>query len=238
VQKGDFPSPRTIDASIDRALEAVCLKAMALKPEGRYATSRGLADDVERWAADEPVTAWCEPLSRRARRWGRRHRTAVAAAAALLVTTVLALGVSNALIGAEQAKTRQAYNAEAAQRKRAEARSALARRAVDDMYTQVAERWLADQPRMERLQREFLEKAREVYEELAAEAGQAPALRREAGVAYRRVGDVESRLGRQEQSERAYRRALTTAEQLSARDPPTRSCGWTWPWPRVAWARP
>ena len=44
-------------ASIDPALEAVCLKAMALKPEDRYATCRALADDVERWAADEPVSA-------------------------------------------------------------------------------------------------------------------------------------------------------------------------------------
>ena len=39
VGKGDFPSPRKLDPSIDRALEAVCLKAMAMKPENRYATS-------------------------------------------------------------------------------------------------------------------------------------------------------------------------------------------------------
>ena len=35
---------------------------MALKPEDRYASPRALADDVERWMADEPVTAWREPL--------------------------------------------------------------------------------------------------------------------------------------------------------------------------------
>ncbi len=29
-------------------------------PEDRYASCRALADDVERWAADEPVTAWGE----------------------------------------------------------------------------------------------------------------------------------------------------------------------------------
>ena len=59
---------------------------MATKPADRYATPRALADDVERWMADEPVTAWREPLPRRARRWWRRHRTAVAApAAAVLV---------------------------------------------------------------------------------------------------------------------------------------------------------
>ena len=50
---GQFP----VDTSIDRALEAVCLKAMALKPGDRYASPKALAEDVERWMADEPVTA-------------------------------------------------------------------------------------------------------------------------------------------------------------------------------------
>ena len=62
VQRGDFPPPRQLDPSIDPALEAVCLKAMAPQPEDRYATRRALADDVERWMADEPVSAWREPL--------------------------------------------------------------------------------------------------------------------------------------------------------------------------------
>ena len=30
-------------------------------PDDRYVTSRALADDVERWIADEPVSAWREP---------------------------------------------------------------------------------------------------------------------------------------------------------------------------------
>ena len=35
---------------------------MATRPEDRYAYARLLADDLERWMADEPVTAWREPL--------------------------------------------------------------------------------------------------------------------------------------------------------------------------------
>ena len=56
AQTGDFPPPRKLDTTIDGPLEAVCLKAMALKPEDRYATPRLLADDIERWMADEPVS--------------------------------------------------------------------------------------------------------------------------------------------------------------------------------------
>ena len=35
---------------------------MALRPEDRYASARALAEDVEHWLADEPVSAWREPL--------------------------------------------------------------------------------------------------------------------------------------------------------------------------------
>ena len=91
AQAGDVQPPRALDPSIDRALEAVCVKAMALEPEGRYGSCKALAEDVERWLADEPVTAWREPLSRRARRWARRNRTAVAAAGVALVACVVGL---------------------------------------------------------------------------------------------------------------------------------------------------
>jgi eukaryotic-like serine/threonine-protein kinase len=92
VQKGEFLPPRRHDASIDPALEAVCLKAMSCKTADRYPSPKALADDIERWTADEPVTAWREPLSRRARRWARRNQTPVAATAVALVAGVIGLG--------------------------------------------------------------------------------------------------------------------------------------------------
>ncbi len=62
--------------------------AMALNPQERYPTPRALAEDIERWTADEPVTAWREPLARRARRWSRRNRTAVTAAAVAVLVAL------------------------------------------------------------------------------------------------------------------------------------------------------
>jgi serine/threonine protein kinase len=91
VQRGEFRAPRSLDRTIDSALEAVCLKAMATTPEDRYPSPKALADDIERWTADEPVTAWREPWSRRARRWARRNRTAVTGAAGALVAGVIGL---------------------------------------------------------------------------------------------------------------------------------------------------
>ena len=98
VRQGGFLPPGKIDPSIDRALEAVCLKAMALRPDDRYGTCRALAEDIERWMADEPVSAWREPISRRVRRWTQRNRTAVAAVVVALVAGVVGLG---AVIGVQ-----------------------------------------------------------------------------------------------------------------------------------------
>jgi eukaryotic-like serine/threonine-protein kinase len=91
VKKGAFPRPRQSDPEIEQALEAVCLKAMATDPEDRHSSARGLADDLERWAADEPVSAWPEPASVRARRWMRRRRTAVTAAASAVIVALVGL---------------------------------------------------------------------------------------------------------------------------------------------------
>ena len=92
VQKGDFRPPRSIDPSIDKALEAVCLKAMATVPEDRYSSSRALADDVERWMADEPVLAWKEPKRMRMRRWAKRHRTLVTSTSVAVILVLAVLG--------------------------------------------------------------------------------------------------------------------------------------------------
>src|SRR5262249_16702346 len=53
---------------------------------------RALAEDIERWMADEPVSAWREPVTRRARRWARRNRTAMVAVAVALVAGLIGLG--------------------------------------------------------------------------------------------------------------------------------------------------
>src|SRR5262249_41890169 len=64
MQAGDVRAPREVDPALDKALEAVCNKAMATRPSDRYACGRALAEDVERWMADEPVTAYPEPWTR------------------------------------------------------------------------------------------------------------------------------------------------------------------------------
>ncbi len=112
VQKGAFPPPRERDPTIDKALEAVCLKAMATAAEDRYASCKALADDVECWMADEPVTAWREPFMRRARRFGRRNRTLVAVGAAAGVAAGVCMAIATVLLSAANTSLARANAAE------------------------------------------------------------------------------------------------------------------------------
>ncbi len=114
IQKGEFARPSERERSVSRALEAVCLKAMAPNPDARYSSARALADDVERWAADEPVAAYRDPALVRLARWARKHRTTVAVGAALLQTAVVVLAVSTVLLGRSRAQVdRERQRAEA-----------------------------------------------------------------------------------------------------------------------------
>jgi hypothetical protein len=88
ARRGDWPPPRRVKADVPSALNAVCRKALALQPEQRYATALALAADVERWLADEPVSAWREPWAVRGWRWLGKHRTLVTSAAAVVVAVV------------------------------------------------------------------------------------------------------------------------------------------------------
>jgi len=97
VERGDFSRPRKLKGWIDPALEAICVKAMATDPAGRYRSPRALADDVEHWLADEPVTAWQEPWARGLLHWVKRHRTVVVGACAAMLAALMGLGAVSAV---------------------------------------------------------------------------------------------------------------------------------------------
>lgn len=91
AEAGEVRSPRELRSDVPRSLQAVCLKAMAKVPAHRYLSPLALAEEIERWLADERVTAYNEPFLTSARRWMRRHPTTVSTAA---VTTLLGLAVA------------------------------------------------------------------------------------------------------------------------------------------------
>jgi serine/threonine protein kinase/WD40 repeat protein len=92
VKRGEFARPRQVDHSISPELEAICLKAMGLRSEDRYSSAQALADDVERWLADEPVSGLREPWSTWLRRWISRHRASFYSTVAVVSMALFVIG--------------------------------------------------------------------------------------------------------------------------------------------------
>jgi tetratricopeptide (TPR) repeat protein len=220
--------PRRINPAIPDELETIVLKAMEKNPEERYATAQQLADDLRRFLEDQPIQARRPSLLRRARKWARRHRAAVAEAASVLLLTFTILAASAGWLARDYevrcTETQRAVTAALdestawqEQRRLPEALSA-ARRAVgladsgtaDDALRSRARQRLADLELLERLENIRLERMTEVTDGRFDWQGTDVAF----GRTFREAGlDVES-LPAEEAAERI--RQSTVAVELAA----------------------
>jgi serine/threonine-protein kinase len=82
-------SPRSLNRSVGRDLETICLKCLEKDPAKRYASAEDLAEDLERYIRGEPVRARRVSRLGRGMRWARR-RPALALCLVLLFVAILA----------------------------------------------------------------------------------------------------------------------------------------------------
>jgi serine/threonine-protein kinase len=232
VRRGEFTPPRQVAPWVDRALEAVCLKATAAEPEGRYASCRALADDVERWMADEPVSAWREPFTARALRWARRNRALMTATAASVVVALIGLaGVLTVQTRANRALTEKNDALVAANRREAAANAALvaanvkvrarfdlAVEAIRTFHAGVSGDLLLKEKRFEALREKLLGGAIRFYDRLTGllEGEADPPSRRALARAYHEVGKLTASIGQTDRALAAHRRALDERRRLAA----------------------
>lgn len=186
-------SPRVADARIAHELDAVVRKATAAEPHLRYASAGELADDVERWLADEPVLAYREPWTARLSRWQRRHRMLVRSALAIFFTVCLAAVIGTFAVMHEHEQTLRAeYEVESSNRA-----SAAIRDVLENMFRTVDPTGLngrgfrtADQPASEVTAHQLLDAgAREISTKLSDQPEVQAALFATLGDTYRGLGD-------------------------------------------------
>ncbi len=231
VQRGEFPAPRQCNASIDRALEAVCVKAMAFRPEDRYESCRALVEEIDRWMADEPTSAWREPLSRRARRWARRNRTAVAVASVAVLAGIVGLSAvlavqarANSNLTASLFRETEANGALASanaelDRSRAavQTRYDLAVEAIKTFHTGVSEDFLLKQDQFKELRDRLLKSASDFYGKLGATLGNETdrASRAALGQANFELAELTSQVGSKQDALEAHRRLLLSRRAMA-----------------------
>jgi tetratricopeptide (TPR) repeat protein len=227
VQRGAFAPPRRVDPTIDAALEAVCLKAMATRPEDRYGSCRALSEDLQRWMADEPVSAWREPWPRRARRWLARHRSLVASAgAALLIVAVVSATAAILIERARRDEARaleartKALAAEVRAKAEADRRLVDANAVVETFLGAVSDELIGVQG-AQPVRRRLLQRAADYFARVAQERSNDPDLGYEAFRAAYRCGTVRRMLGDIEEAIAVYRDAARRGDDLvrAAPDP-------------------
>ncbi len=201
---GEIPRPRRVDPRIPRPLESICRKAMALQPADRYASALALRADIDRWLADEPVSAHRDAIPARAMRWIRRHRAAVVAASAMVPIAIVGLTVHAWRLGQAEARTAEQL---------AMTRAAL----LDDL--KFSGEQLAALPNSEQFREEVARRTFAFYEKLLQRFPDNPGVRLDMGRAHRLLAVLARKSGRFNDSMREIDEAIRILSRLHAEDP-------------------
>jgi len=184
-------------------LDDILLKALRREPERRYLSAEAMADDIERYRSGLPVLARDGNFRYRAGKFVRRHQGAVIAACIAVL----------ALIAGTITTSWEAHAARL-ERERAERRFNDVRRVANSLLFDVQDaiRDLRDAAPARDL---IVAKATEFLDNLAPDAANDPALERELGSSYERLGDVEAQQALPA-ARISYRKAMAIREQAGA----------------------
>jgi len=226
VQMGRFDRPRIANPGVPRALEAICLKAMARMPDQRYSSGRELAADLERFLAGERVLAYEEPLTARAWRWTLHHKPLVYSTAAAftvvltaLTISVVTLSAANVRVRASRDEATRSFEEADRQRQRAERNFGLARDAVQDYYISVSEETLLKQPGLQPLRESLLRQALVYYQGFLDERDDDPTLRKEVAQAHFFTGQITQAIDSPASALSHYLQAVKMQQPLLASTP-------------------
>jgi serine/threonine protein kinase/Flp pilus assembly protein TadD len=225
--------PRKLSGLVRGELDWIAMKALEKDRNRRYETANGLAQDIQRYLADEPVQA-CPPSAwYRLRKFARRNKTILTTTAFVATLLVCGIVVSTSLmiraITAESEASRNLLQAQTEtqekirEQRRAEANFWKAIEAVDQLLMEVGQDHLANLAYFEPVRRKLLEHASGFFEELLKQKPDNPTVRLETGMAWSRLGAIRHGLGDDALAGEAYQHALallTTVARSSADDRP------------------
>jgi serine/threonine protein kinase/Tfp pilus assembly protein PilF len=225
--------PKRLLALLRGELDWVVMKCLEKQRDRRYETANGLARDLQRYLADEPVEARPPSARYRLGKFLRRNKGPVLAASLVLLALVGGIvGTTSGMIRArqrrleaEEARQREAARAEgerrakkreAEQRAKAEKARDRTRQALDAMTSSVTGDSLTTQMEISDEQKKFLSEVLAYYKEFAGEKADDEQSRFRTAQAAYRVGIIEYRLGRKTEAAAALRLARDGHEKLAA----------------------
>jgi serine/threonine protein kinase len=200
-------SPRTLNPSVHRDLETIVLKTIHKDPSRRYRSCKELAEDLQRYLDGIPILA--RPVSHLERAWRWCRRNPVLATLALSVAVLVLSTIAAITVG---------YRNTSAALATSESRLRKALIVVDDLFTRVSEDDLLNEPGMQPLRRDLLEKALKHYEYFLSESGNEEKLADEVASAHYRVGMIQQVIGDLDAAEKELQLARHRQERLWERN--------------------
>ena len=213
VRAGDIVPPRKRNPRIPAPLESICQKALSLKPSDRYQQASHLADDLKAWLADQPVSVHPDSLGTRLLRWARHNKLPVAAAAAVLLTTLVALSASTWVVGLQRDKARQAQAAEKDQRLLAQQHLRVGLDLVDQLVT-LGDRQIATPRNAGTARLRLLETAQKFLRQFQANEPDLPNIDAELAQVARRLAHLHTVIGQFRNAEPPLRDAIARNQEL------------------------
>jgi serine/threonine-protein kinase len=219
--------PKRLIALLRVELDWVVMKCLEKQRDRRYETANGLARDIQRYLANEPVEARPPSVRYRLGKALRRHKGPVLAATLLLLALVGGIiGTTWGLLNAEAAQARAEQSASLAleQQGRAEAREQQAIDAVKRFRDAVDhEPELKNSLELEALRKRLLKDPlaffRELRTRLQADADTRPASLARLAQACSDLGVLTAAIGDQQDALAAHGEALAIWQQLAIANP-------------------
>jgi tetratricopeptide (TPR) repeat protein/serine/threonine protein kinase len=149
--------PRRLGAEVRGELDWIVMKALEKDRTRRYETANGLGRDLERYLADEPVEAGPPGAGYRLRKFVRKHRAGVLAAAACVLLLMAMVGAGSWLM------RDRAVRRDEAERNCREALAEATRLMQDEKWTEAlavargAEGWAVSSPVLAELRQKVQE---------------------------------------------------------------------------------
>ena len=193
-------------------LDNIVLMALRKEPERRYSSVEQFAQDIRRHLENLPVTARQDTAVYRASKFVIRHKTGVAATAVFAILLLAAL-----LVTAREARVARA------QRARAEQRLNDVRKLANSLIFEIHDS-IQNLPGATPARKLVIDRAVEYLDSLARDSSGDPALQRELGSAYHRLGLVqgnpsEGNLGDTEAAKLSFRKSAALFESVAKADP-------------------
>jgi serine/threonine protein kinase len=197
-------SPRILEPSIPRDLELVCMRAIRKSPADRYQSAKEFADDLRRYLRREPVHAGPITTTKRLIRWCQR-RPALATLGSLLITSLITGGW---LLWQQSLETQK-------EAQRAEKQLRTTMNTLSEIHQRSSEQTLRS-PDLRELVLQVNTPVENYYQQIIEESADDFSRIPELVRALIELGNISNTLGKFEQAEQQFQRAIFLMESDSS----------------------